>query len=140
MGEPAKELTGLGFDEKLASSYVGKYILVGITYLDHTGVELRRQQLHGIIKSASREGILLSLKGVCDGKSWNMPPMLDSIRVAKLGTYTLHMTQETIENPDLLASWTVQDPPPNGKTSSNNVLQRFVHSIAKYFTASGPDG
>lgn len=28
------------------------------------------------------------------------------------GTYTLHMSGEKIENPDLLATWTITQPPP----------------------------
>lgn len=36
------------FDQVLADSYVGKYILVGVTYLDHTGKELERVQFHGV--------------------------------------------------------------------------------------------
>src|SRR5262245_10360385 len=67
------------FNQALADTYVGKYILVGITYLDHTGKELRRQQLHGVIESATPNGINISLRGTRSGQSWNMPPMLDSI-------------------------------------------------------------
>ena len=100
------------FDEQLAASYVGKYTLVGITYADHAGRELRRQQVHGVIESATRSGISISLRGVYEGQSWNMPPVLQSIRPAKPGKYTLHMSGETVVDPDLLATWTVTDPPP----------------------------
>lgn len=100
------------FDEALAASYVGKYILVGITYLDHSGKELRRQQLHGIIQSASRSGILIALKGPHEGETWNMPPDLRCIQRAKPGHYRLQATNETIDDPDLLATWTRTAPPP----------------------------
>jgi hypothetical protein len=100
------------FDDAVAASYVGKYILVGITYLDHTGKELRRQQLHGVIRSASRSGLMITLKGQHDGETWNMPPDLRCIQKARPGQYKLHGARETIENPDLLATWTVQAPPP----------------------------
>ena len=98
------------FDEQLAASYVGKYILVGITYEDHKGNELRRQQLHGIIKSASRKGIQIELKGVYEGQQWNMPPDLRGIFPANPGKYTLHMTKEVVENPDLVSTWTITEP------------------------------
>jgi hypothetical protein len=101
------------FDEDLAASYVGKYILVGVTYVDHTGAELRRQQMHGVIDSASRNGIQISLRGAYKGHSWNMPPDLRAIHPAEPGKYTLHMTGETIENPDLLSTWTITEPAPN---------------------------
>lgn len=98
------------FDEELAASYVGKYILLGLTFLDSQGREIRRQQLHGVIRSASRNGILIELRGVQAGRTWNMPPALDAIRPAKPGSYSLHETKETIEDPDLLATWTIQKP------------------------------
>jgi len=103
------------FDEKLAASYVGKYILVGLTYLDHEGNEIQRQQLHGVIESATTIGIRISLRGVYEGESWNMPPDLSSISPAKPGKYTLHMTKEEIENPDLLSTWAIHKPAPKDK-------------------------
>jgi hypothetical protein len=98
------------FDESLAAACVGKYILVGITYLDHEGNETGRQQLHGIIKTASRGGVLIALKGSSEGKTWNMPPDLRCIQKASPGRYRLHGNDETVDDPDLLASWTIQAP------------------------------
>ena len=98
------------FDQDLADSYLGKYILVGITYVDHAGKELRREQLHGVIQRASPDGIFLSLRGAHEGESWNMPPLLQAISHAKPGTYTLSGTGEDIENPDLVATWEVRAP------------------------------
>ncbi len=72
----------LGWDDALAASYLGKYILVGITYLDAQGKLDYRQQLHGLIESASEEGILIRLRGVYEGETWNMPPMPAAIRPA----------------------------------------------------------
>src|SRR5262245_64144903 len=67
------------WDQELADSYTGKYILVGITYLDHEGKELRKQQLHGVIESALQEkGIKIQLKGVHQGESWVMMPDLSA--------------------------------------------------------------
>ena len=40
-----------------------------------------------------------------------MPPMLSAIRPAEPGTYQLQMSGEEVEDPDLLASWTMQAPP-----------------------------
>ena len=104
-GDPHPE-----FDEALAETYVGKYILIGITYLDHSGKELERQQMHGIIESASRAGFNISLRGKRSGQSWNMPPMLDAIRPAKPGSYSLKETGEVIEDPELVATWQIRKP------------------------------
>ncbi|HZF36450.1 MAG TPA: hypothetical protein VE914_21840 [Candidatus Angelobacter sp.] len=98
------------FDDELAASYVGKYILVGLTFLDPYGQECRQQQLHGVIQSASRDGILIDLRGAHAGQTWNMPPALDAIRPAEPGCYTLHETDEIVDDPDLLASWTIRKP------------------------------
>ncbi len=89
---------------------MGKYILVGITYVDSAGEVTSRQQLHGVIESASQDGILIALGGIHEGETWNMPPMLRAIRPAKPGEYVLEMSGETIQDPDLLATWTVEQP------------------------------
>jgi hypothetical protein len=100
------------FDQRIVDGYVGKYILVGLTYIDHEGNQTRRVQLHGVVENAAPNGITIRLRGPRDGESWNMPPDLRAISAAAPGIYTLHDTGERIENPDLLATWTIQDPPP----------------------------
>jgi len=107
---PADAAVRPPFDEELAASYVGKYILVGLTFLDPYGRESQRQQLHGVILSASPEGVLIELYGAHAGQTWNMPPALEAIRPAEPGRYTLHATEEVIDDPDLLASWTIRKP------------------------------
>ena len=99
------------FDQALADTYVGKYILIGITSLDHQRNFLDQQQIHGIVQSASPAGILISLKGSREGEMWNMPPSQDAIGPANPGSYHLRSTGETVENPDLLATWTLTKSP-----------------------------
>jgi len=72
MNKPKHDRGRPPFDEKLAASYVGKYILVGLTYLDHKGKELRRQQLHGVITSTKPKGLtspsvvfMMASLGIC---------------------------------------------------------------------------
>ena len=92
-----------GFD-----CYQGKYILVGVTYMDRSGEVRAQQQLHGIIESVSlTEGFHIALRGLRAGEVWTMPPAFEVIEQARPGTYTLRSTGETIENPDLLATWEV---------------------------------
>ena len=102
------------FDEELAASYVGKYILIGITDEDHEGNVVGQRQLHGVITSATRSGINVALRGVYDGETWNMPPDLRSIRPAEPGTFTLRSTNEDIEDPDLVVTWVRTAPAPDG--------------------------
>jgi hypothetical protein len=103
-GEPPK------FDQDLADSYVGKTILVGITYFDHAGKEIRRDQFYGLIESASADGIMIALKGGRAGQSWNMPPYVDGILPAKPGEYRLRSTGEVVKDPDLLMTWSITEP------------------------------
>jgi hypothetical protein len=98
------------FDQQLADTYVGKCILVGITYVDHAGGERKREQMHGTVERATPEGVLIALRGAREGTSWNMPPDLTAISIASPGSYTLRGTGEQIENPDLVATWNIQDP------------------------------
>lgn len=98
------------FDQALADSYIGRYILVGVTYLDHTGKEIERAQFHGVVEAASPDGIRIALRGNRDGEHWVMPPDLSSVTAARPGQYSLHSTGEVVEYPDLLATWTVTKP------------------------------
>lgn len=95
------------WDEEVGKSYIGKYILVGITYRDGDGNDIRKQQIHGIIESASEEdGILIKLQGKHGGETWVMPPDQRAISKARPGTtYTLRESGEKVENPDLLSTW-----------------------------------
>ena len=98
------------FDPALAKSYIGKYILVGVTRVDHAGKLIKQEQLHGIIVGASRKGIVISLRGAHEGREWNMPPDFKAVSVAQPGKYTLRSTGEVVEDPDLLATWTIHEP------------------------------
>lgn len=101
------------WDDEVGASYVGKYILVGVTYLDQDGNETQKQQLHGVIESASEaDGIKIQLKGVYEGESWVMPADQRAISKAPPGKYTLHMSGEKVEDPDLVSTWTVREPGP----------------------------
>jgi hypothetical protein len=111
-GLNALDRNQLKWDEEVGASYVGKYILVGLTFLDSSGKLKYRQQMHGMVESASFEkGIVIRLQGVYEGETWNMPPLLAAIRPAEPGRYVLEMSGETIDDPDLLATWTIEEPP-----------------------------
>jgi len=98
------------FDEALAQSYVGRTIIIGLTYEDHAGNLLERRQLHGEIASANRDGITIALHGKHAGQTWNMPPALESIQRAPAGEYRFKETGEVIRDPDLMATWTITEP------------------------------
>lgn len=105
-GKLKREFPKPRWDIAVGKSYIGKYILIGITYLDADGNETGKQQLHGIVESASEEdGIAIKLKGVHEGETWIMPPDQRAISKARSRTYRLRTSGEVIENPDLLSTW-----------------------------------
>ncbi len=102
--------SGREFDDAAAEVYRGKYILIGVTYVDGAGQVEQSVQMHGIVASASKEGITVSLKGEREGQSWTMPADPSAISPAQPGRYQLPETGEEIENPDFICTWMVQRP------------------------------
>jgi len=98
-------------DESKADEYIGKTILIGVTYLDHKGNVIRQQQWFGRIKTWSKEkGIEVDLDD--SDEFCCIPPSAGSIQKAKPGIYTLRSTGKRIENPDYVTTWTCQEPDP----------------------------
>ena len=98
------------FDREAAEIYLGKYILIGVTYVDPAGQVEESVQMHGVVESASGDGIRISLRGERDGQSWVMPADPSAISPAQPGRYELPETGEIIENPDFICTWMVQKP------------------------------
>ena len=91
-------------DESKAPSYIGKTILVGVTYLDSDEKLLSQKQWSGIIRTFSNtEGIKIEDRA---GSIFCLPPDPSAISAAAPGSYRLRSTGETIEDPDFLATWT----------------------------------
>src|SRR5262245_26856345 len=44
------------FDGEAAEIYLGKYILIGVTFVDPAGQVEDSVQMHGVVESASRDG------------------------------------------------------------------------------------
>jgi len=101
------------FADEAGSVYLGKYILVGVTYLDAAGQVQDSVQMHGIVERASKDGITIALKGERAGQSWTMPADPSAISPAQPGRYQLPETGEEIENPDFICTWMVQKPQPS---------------------------
>ncbi len=98
--------------------FIGKHILVGLTYEDHQGNVQSQQQIHGIIKRITEpEGIVIDqMNG--DGE-FTLPPALDSLSEAPDGEYRLRSTDEVVVNPDLLGQWTITAPDPEDSNSAS---------------------
>ena len=90
-------------------SLLGKYVLVGITRIDHDGTLLEKTECHGTVALVDGDlGIKIRLS---DGEELTLPPDPDAFRDAKPGIYRLRSTGEEVVDPDLTTVWTIREPP-----------------------------
>jgi len=94
-------------DAEACARILGKHVLLGLTYVKHSGETISTTQLHGIVEDISSRGIIIRK---ADGSTFRLPPDLRGIREAPSGVYRLRSTGENVENPDLLAEWTIIRP------------------------------
>lgn len=101
------------WDQDEADFLVGKYALVGVTYLASDGQTVTSQgQYHGRIVSAEEKvGIKIECEGKWAGQTMGLPPDLRAFQLAGPGEYKLRSTGEVVKNPDVLATWSVTEPP-----------------------------
>jgi len=107
---------GPSWDDERAHVLVGKYALVGLTFVDQHENVLSKAQRHGRIVEADEDGGI-SIQLVAHGKPWDgevyrLPPDLRAFSDAQPGEYTLRSTGEVIVDPDVTAAWTIKSPPP----------------------------
>ncbi|HYP57366.1 MAG TPA: hypothetical protein VEQ35_03670 [Beijerinckia sp.] len=100
------------WDEALAASLIGKYVIAGFIYLERDGISVReRVQVHGIVVDATRgEGFTLSLKGKRLGETLTLPPNTNAFIKADAGKYRLKGTNELVYDPDYTSLWTINMP------------------------------
>ncbi len=97
------------FDKDLASKIIGKYVIVGYTYLYSNGKLDRQEQKHGIvIKANEKDGVGIKLYNP-DEVIW-LPPDLRFWKPALPGSYKLRSTGEVVIDPDYLTNWVVNPP------------------------------
>ena len=89
------------------SEYVGKRLLVGITYEDHAGRMIRQEQFLGIILKAGDAEIVVERNDTRERMS--LPPEL---MPAGPGKYRLRSTGAVVVDPDYLATWVRREPEP----------------------------
>jgi hypothetical protein len=91
-------------------NYIGKHLLVALTYLDHHRQITDKVQLHGTITRITDEGIFFDQP---NGEEFSLPPDLRSLQPATPGEYKLRSTGEVLTNPGFLSHWTINAPPPD---------------------------
>ncbi|WP_430395826.1 hypothetical protein [Ferrovibrio sp.] len=98
------------FDAERASDLLGRYVLIGITYVTAEDVLLRQEQAHGVVGKVTSEGVTIELCGERAGETMQIPPVFQSLSPAAPGEYRLRSTGETVVDPDFLWTWTVVEP------------------------------
>lgn len=102
------------WDSQLAQSLVGKRVLLGINYCDHEDNLLEQRQVYGtIVQADARRGFALRREGQEARELFWLPPDIRAFRDARPGEYRLRSTGEIVVDPDLIAYWTVNRPPPS---------------------------
>ena len=89
--------------------FVGKTVLLGLTFTTADGELVEQLQRHGIIEEVDAEsGIAVRLVAPghpWDGELYRLPPDVSNLVDAAPGAYTLRSTGETVVDPDFTASW-----------------------------------
>jgi hypothetical protein len=94
-------------DEDL-DEFIGKTVLIGITYMTHDDQFISQDQFHGeIVSYQAGQGIEVRLRGQREGEIYRLPPDLKQLHWAERGEYRLRATGEVVADPDFTTSWTV---------------------------------
>jgi hypothetical protein len=94
----------LEFTSAQVARYIGKRLLVGITYLDKNEQVTRLEQFHGLVVRINKnEGIVVKINDLNTERF--LPPDLDQIHEASPGDYKLKASGEIVVNPDYIATW-----------------------------------
>jgi hypothetical protein len=102
------------FDRQRAASFVGKHVIIGLSWLDGEGDLLERRQMHGtIVRVSEGEGIVVELSG--SREEYKLPPDTSAFEDAPPGEYEFTSTGEIVVDPDLLTTWTVHLPSPESR-------------------------
>jgi len=99
-------------DQELANTYIGKHLLIGVTYLDHEDNFIEQKQFHGnIVRINDKEGIVLRVHE--SNEEFKLPPDLKTLQKAPKGEYRLQATNEIVVDPDFLTTWTLNKANPD---------------------------
>jgi hypothetical protein len=102
--ELASEYKNMEHDE-----YIGKTVLIGMTYRDHEENFIEQKQLYGRIDRINQtEGMVIDLE---TGEEFKLPPDPNKLQPAAKGEYFLKTTGETVIDPDFTTIWTLTKAP-----------------------------
>ena len=88
--------------------YVGKHLLMSLTYLDGTGAMSQKVQLHGIITRINEAIIAVNLQDT--GEEFTLPADMSALTAAPEGEYRLKPSGDIVVDPDYLVVYTIGEP------------------------------
>jgi len=88
--------------------YVGKHLLMSLTYLNASGEVDHKSQRHGIITRINEAVIAVDLQDT--GEEFTLPADLSALTVAAEGEYRLKPSGTVVVDPDYLVVYTIGKP------------------------------
>ena len=96
-------------DKHKAGKLLGKYAIIGLTYVDEKDKVIDYIQLHGRIHRINQtEGVVIKRED--KEEEYMLPLDLDAFEEAEPGEYRFKKTGEVIVDPDYTSTWTIQKP------------------------------
>ena len=88
--------------------YIGKHLLMSLTYLDRTGALDHKVQLHGVITRINEA--IIAVQRQDTGEEFTLPADLNALKTAAKGEYCLKPSGDVVVNPDYLVVYTIGGP------------------------------
>ena len=95
-----------------AKEMIDKRVLIGLTYFDHAGALIGREQMYGKVVSVNPDSVKVELEGLRKGEIMSLPRNLRAYKKADPGVYTLSCNGEEVIDPDYTTEWNITKPPP----------------------------
>ena len=99
------------WDDSLAAALVGKYALVGLTFVNADGTVRKQFQIHGRITAVDETLVTMRLHE--SEELFTLPPIWEAFEPAEPGEYRLRSSGEVVMDPDVLAKFKIVRPATN---------------------------
>src|SRR5687767_10004118 len=94
------------WDDEKARGFLGKRVIIGLTYVTREGEFLGQSQVRGqVVQVDAGRGVAIELGN--SAEIFWLPPDTDAVNEAPPGEYRFRSTGELVVDPDLMTSWTV---------------------------------
>jgi hypothetical protein len=91
-------------DPERVQQFLGRTLLIGVSYQSHDGQLLERKQFFGPITEITRKRGIVIHDEITDADCC-LPPDLEQLHPAKKGNYTLKASGRVITDPDYTTQW-----------------------------------